>query len=68
MQPQGTTPEEQNPLLTRIHETYTLSNTDAAQAAEVEKLMLDNFLRTLAEISLAVAARAPLAQSKDTSQ
>lgn len=40
-------------LLTCIHDSYTVSGTHD----EVEKLMIKNFLNTLAEIALSIASR-----------
>jgi hypothetical protein len=47
----------QDSLLTRIHNTYTLSDTEPTHNSEIERTMIDNFLKTLAEISLAIASR-----------
>lgn len=44
----------QNPL-TCIHETYTLAST--SEGGEVDKLMIKQFLDTLAEVALMVATR-----------
>ena len=44
--------KEEN-LLTPIQPSYTVSGTDD----EVDKLMIKNFLDTLAEIALAIASR-----------
>ena len=42
--------------LTCIRQPYTLAST-AEQGSEIDKLMIDNFLTTLAEISLSIASR-----------
>ncbi len=44
-------------LLTCIHAAYTLSTADEKDTVEVDRLMVDNFLHTLADIALAAAAR-----------
>jgi hypothetical protein len=44
-----------NPL-TRIRDMYTLSNTPE-DGSETDKVMVQHFLRILAEIALAVASR-----------
>jgi hypothetical protein len=43
--------------LTSIGSTYTLAATNESEGSEVERLMVKNFIETLAEISLAVASR-----------
>lgn len=43
-------------LLTSIHDAYTLAATPDTHA-EVEELMIKQFLDTLAEIAMAVASR-----------
>jgi hypothetical protein len=43
-------------VLTSIHGTYTLSNTEE-RFNEVDKLTVKHFLNTLAEIALAIASR-----------
>ena len=48
--------ENQRPnVLTGIHPAYTLSAT--RDASEVDSMIIDNFLQTLADIALAVASR-----------
>jgi len=44
-------------LLTRIHETYTLLNTTEPDYNPSDQLIIDNFLQTLAQIALSIAAR-----------
>ena len=44
-------------VLTGIHEAYTLSTTTETETSEVDKVMIKNFLETLAEISIAIATR-----------
>jgi hypothetical protein len=44
-------------LLTSIHDPYTLSNTTPAEADECDKVLINQFLNTLAEIALNVASR-----------
>ena len=41
--------------LTRIHQTYTLA--DTPNDGNVNQLMIDRFLETLAEISISIAIR-----------
>ncbi len=43
--------------LTSIRDSYTLPCTPEAHANEVDKFMIENFLQTLSEIALAIAAR-----------
>jgi len=49
-------PESQPDPLTRIHAAYTLSTTPEGDG-EVEALVVKDFLNTLAEVALAIAAR-----------
>lgn len=44
--------ENEKKALTSIHDAYTLSNTN-----EVDSVMLNNFLNTLAEVAMAIASR-----------
>ena len=44
-------------LLTCIHETYTLSGPQEANTNEAERLMVNHFLETLAEVAMSVASR-----------
>ena len=44
-------------LLTSIHGAYTLTNTPEQNDSELEIIMINNFLNTLAETALAIAAR-----------
>ena len=43
-------------LLTRIHDAYTLSDTHES-GNEADKVMVKHFLNTLAEVALAIASR-----------
>lgn len=45
-----------DPGLTRIRDAYTLASTPE-QGSETDRLMIDHFLRTLAEVALSVASR-----------
>ena len=55
-------PENISPdLLTRIHDPYTLFATPAGITA-ADEVIVQNFLQTLAEVALAVAARKSNAQ------
>jgi hypothetical protein len=44
-------------LLTRIHGTYTLLDTVEAEYSQSDQLVIDNFLHTLAQIAISIAAR-----------
>jgi hypothetical protein len=44
-------------VLTSIHRAYTLAATNEHEFNEVEESMVNHFLETLAEVSLAVASR-----------
>ena len=44
-------------LLTSIRSPYTLSNTTPEEAGEYDKIIINQFLNTLAEIALNVASR-----------
>ena len=46
----------QNPL-TRIRDAYTLASPQETDANEVDRLMVEHFLDTLAEVALSVASR-----------
>jgi hypothetical protein len=48
-------PKDPEKALTSIRGAYTLSNTQGAD--EVEKVMVNQFLNTLAEVALTVASR-----------
>ena len=54
--PENNAESDGDPLLTSIHGTYTLSNTEE-HYNEVDRLIVKNFLNTLAEIALAIASR-----------
>ena len=56
MKPKENPPDNWGKVLTSIHETYTLPNTEE-RFNEVDRLIVKNFLNTLAEIALAVASR-----------
>ncbi len=43
--------------LTRIHLSYTLSDTPEPDSNETESLVVKNFLNTLADVSLSIASR-----------
>jgi|GEM_PF-3910198 len=57
MEPAKINPDNSESALTSIHETYTLPCTPAQSAGEVDKIMVDNFLQTLSEVAMAIAAR-----------
>ncbi|MFC2070406.1 hypothetical protein ACFLTB_04455 [Chloroflexota bacterium] len=44
-------------VLTGIHSAYTVSATPESETSEVDKIMINNFLYTLAEVSLCIASR-----------
>ena len=44
-------------VLTGIPPSYTVSATPETGSSEVDKLMIRNFLNTLAEIAIAIASR-----------
>ena len=44
-------------VLTRIHPSYTLSDTPEPDSNETESLTVKNFLNTLAEVSISIASR-----------
>ena len=50
-------PDDLKSALTSIRDSYTLPCTPEAYANEVDKFMIENFLQTLSEIALAIAAR-----------
>ena len=56
MEPTNNSTEDKKKVLTSIHGTYTLSNT-REEIADLNEQTVKNFLNTLAEISLAIAAR-----------
>ena len=61
--PEKNKPEESlNQALTSIHGAYTLSNTP--NSGEVDKIIVQHFQETLAEIALSVASR----KSKEVNQ
>lgn len=51
------TPESSKIALTRIRNAYTLPDTQDENLGEVDRLMVSQFMHTLAEIALAVASR-----------
>ena len=53
----GKPSEQANPLLTSIHDAYTLSNTPEESDHGIDGDMIKAFLNTLAEVALAVASR-----------
>jgi hypothetical protein len=50
-------PDNSERALTSIRDSYTLPCTPEPSATEVDKIMIENFLQTLSEIALAIAAR-----------
>ena len=56
MKPENNSPDNGEKVLTSIHGTYTLSNTEEC-FNEVDRLAVKQFLNTLAEIALAIASR-----------
>jgi hypothetical protein len=50
-------PDNAESALTSIRDSYTLPCTPEPYANEVDKFMIENFLQTLSEIALAIAAR-----------
>ena len=56
MKPKENSPDNGKKVLTSIHETYTLPNTEE-RYNEVDRLTVKNFLNTLAEVALSVAQR-----------
>ena len=54
--PENKTNRDQT-LLTSIRDPYTLSNTTPEETGELDKVLINQFLSTLAEIALNVAAR-----------
>jgi hypothetical protein len=57
MEPTNNLPDKPESALTSIRDSYTLPCTHEPSANEVDKIMIDNFLQTLSEIALAIAAR-----------
>ena len=51
------TPDNDKTLLTSIHGAYTVSATQDGGTGEVDRLMVRQFLNTLAEVALSVASR-----------
>ncbi len=51
-------------LLTRIRDTYTVGDTSEPESEEMNNLIVRQFIRTLAEVSLSVASR----KVKETNQ
>ncbi len=50
-------PDTSESALTSIRDSYTLPCTPETYATGVDKIMIENFLQTLSEIALAIAAR-----------
>ena len=50
-------PDNAECALTSIRDSYTLPCTPEPHAGQVDKIMIENFLETLSEIALAIAAR-----------
>ena len=65
MEPPNNSSENSEKALTSIHETYTLPCTHEPDAGEVDKIMIDNFLQTLSEVALAIAARKNSSQGQN---
>jgi hypothetical protein len=57
MEPFNNLPDNPESALTSIRDSYTLPCTPEAYASQVDKIMIENFLQTLSEIALAIAAR-----------
>ena len=55
--PSKKTPESNMIALTSIRDAYTLADTQDENLGEVERLMMSQFIHTLAEIALAIASR-----------
>jgi len=55
--PEKISPKTDENVLTGIHDAYTVSATSETGSSEVDEVMIKNFLETLAEISIAIAAR-----------
>jgi hypothetical protein len=53
----GNSDDPNKKALTSIHDSYTLSNTTPEEAGEYDRFLINQFLNTLAEIALNVAAR-----------
>ena len=69
MEPAKTNPDNSEKALTCIHASYTLPCTPEQYAGEVDKIMIDNFLQTLSEVALAIAARkAPNNSAQNSSE
>lgn len=65
MEPAKTNPDNSESALTSIHETYTLPCTQSGEGSEVDIIMVNNFLQTLSEIALAIAARKNSTQKRN---
>ncbi len=50
-------PKAQNSVLTNVYSAYTLHEHGQDTNNEVEKIMLKNFLVTLAEVAMTIASR-----------
>jgi hypothetical protein len=57
MEPTNNLSDNSKSALTSIRDSYTLPCTPEASASQVDKIMIENFLQTLSEIALAIAAR-----------
>ena len=55
MEPEKNLLDDEKKALTSIHDMYTLSTTQ--NGGEADEVMVKNFLNTLAEVALSVAAR-----------
>jgi len=57
--------DRQNPL-TRIRDAYTLASPQEPNANEVDMIVVKQFLNTLAEVAMAVAARNTVEKHQET--
>jgi hypothetical protein len=57
MEPTNNSPDNSEIALTSIRDSYTLPCTPESNGSQVDKIMIENFLQTLSEIALAIAAR-----------
>ena len=57
MEPLEDSLKDNKELLTSIPDPYTLSNTTPEETGECDKIIINQFLNTLAEIALNVASR-----------
>jgi hypothetical protein len=57
MDPTNNLSDNSKRALTSIRDSYTLPCTPEPNGSQVDKIMIENFLQTLSEIALAIAAR-----------